>query len=89
MRFRPANISLINRRHYMPRLLLILSLKYKHKNHPTDLQLLTGHTISTSGSPKTRPKRVNATSTARGNMGRTRMMMQGSPIYTSFTMDFW
>jgi hypothetical protein len=25
MRFRPANISLINRRHYLPRLLLILS----------------------------------------------------------------
>ena len=48
MRFRPANISLINRRHYMPRLLLILSLKYKHKNHPYDLQLLTGHTISIS-----------------------------------------
>jgi hypothetical protein len=42
MRFRPANISLINRRHYLPRLLLTLSLKYKNKNHPTDLQLLTG-----------------------------------------------
>ena len=54
MRFRPANISLINRRHYMPRLLLILSLKYKHKNHPTDLQLLTGHTISTSELTTTR-----------------------------------
>ena len=27
MRFRPANISLINRRHYLPRLLLILSSK--------------------------------------------------------------
>jgi hypothetical protein len=26
-RFRPANISLINRRHYLPRLLLTLSLK--------------------------------------------------------------
>ena len=25
MRFRPANISLINRRHYLPRLLLTLS----------------------------------------------------------------
>ena len=42
MRFRPANISLINRRHYLPRLLLTLSLKYENKNHPTDLQLLTG-----------------------------------------------
>jgi hypothetical protein len=30
MRFRPANISLINRRHYLPRLLLTLSLKYKN-----------------------------------------------------------
>ena len=27
MRFRPANISLINRRHYLPRLLLIQSSK--------------------------------------------------------------
>src|SRR6266568_2681597 len=27
MRFRPANISLINRRHYLPRLLLTLSSK--------------------------------------------------------------
>ena len=42
MRFRPANISLINRRHYLPRLLLTLSLKYENENHPTDLQLLTG-----------------------------------------------
>ncbi len=42
MRFRPANISLINRRHYLPRLLLILSSKYNHKNNPSDLQLLTG-----------------------------------------------
>ena len=42
MRFRPANISLINRRHYLPRLLLTLSSKYENENHPTDLQLLTG-----------------------------------------------
>ena len=42
MRFRPANISLINRRHYLPRLLLILSLKYNDKNNPTDVQRLTG-----------------------------------------------
>ena len=42
MRFRPANISLINRRHYLPRLLLILSLKYNDKNNPSDLQILTG-----------------------------------------------
>ena len=42
MRFRPANISLINRRHYLPRLLLILSSRYNDKNHPSDLQILTG-----------------------------------------------
>jgi len=48
MRFRPANISLINRRHYLPRLLLTLSLKYNDKNNPSDLQILTGHTISIS-----------------------------------------
>ncbi len=46
MRFRPANISLINRRHYLPRLLLTLSSKYNDKNNPSDLQMLTGHTIS-------------------------------------------
>ena len=47
---RPANISLINRRHYLPRLLLTLSLKDKNKNHPTDLQLLTGsHHITSFG----------------------------------------
>jgi hypothetical protein len=34
---------------YLPRLLLSLSLKYKSKNHPTHVQLLTGHTISISG----------------------------------------
>jgi hypothetical protein len=50
MRFRPANISLINRRHYLPRLLLTLSSKYDDKNNPSDLQMLTGHTISTSES---------------------------------------
>ena len=33
MRFRPANISLINRRHYLPRLLLILSSK-RHMQKP-------------------------------------------------------
>jgi hypothetical protein len=46
MRFRPANISLINRRHYLPRLLLILFSKDNSKNNPNDLQILTGHTIS-------------------------------------------
>ena len=34
MRFRPANISLINRRHYLPRLLLILSSKTQIQKPP-------------------------------------------------------
>jgi hypothetical protein len=38
MRFRPANIRLINRRSYLLRLLLALSLK----NNPTIVQRLTG-----------------------------------------------
>jgi len=44
MRFRPANISLINRRLYLPRLLLSLSSKDKNKdkNKNSDEQLLTG-----------------------------------------------
>ena len=52
MRFRPANISLINRRHYLPRLLLTLSSKYNDKNNPSDLQMLTGHTISGTSWPQ-------------------------------------
>ena len=57
MRFRPANISLINRRHYLPRLLLTLSLKYENENHPTDLQLLTGsHHISSGLPTRTKPQ---------------------------------
>ena len=34
MRFRPANISLINRRHYLPRLLLTLSSKRQIQKPP-------------------------------------------------------
>jgi hypothetical protein len=41
MRFRPANISLINRRHYLPRLRLTLSSIEKD-----DQRTLTGHYIS-------------------------------------------
>src|SRR5437667_879996 len=41
MRFRPANIRLINRRSHLPRLLLALSSN-NNKNHPTDSQLWTG-----------------------------------------------
>ena len=50
MRFRPANISLINRRHYLPRLLLTLS-----SFEEDDQRLLTGHSISISGLRVTRP----------------------------------
>jgi hypothetical protein len=47
MRFRPANIRLINRRSSMPRLLLALSSKEEtnnddNNNNPTDVQRLTG-----------------------------------------------
>jgi hypothetical protein len=45
MRFRPANIRLINRRSNLPRLLLALSSKNgkdNNKNNPTDEQELTG-----------------------------------------------
>jgi len=41
MRFRPANISLINRRHLLPRLLLTLS-----SIEENDQRTLTGHYIS-------------------------------------------
>jgi hypothetical protein len=51
MRFRPANIRLINRRSHLPRLLLALSSindksKDNNKNNPIDVQRLTGHSIS-------------------------------------------
>jgi hypothetical protein len=51
MRFRPANIRLINRRSILPRLLLALSSKEEtnndnDKSNTTDVQRLTGHSIS-------------------------------------------
>jgi hypothetical protein len=46
MRFRPANIRLINRRSHLPRLLLALSLNNCSNNNPTVVQRLTGHSIS-------------------------------------------
>jgi len=49
MRFRPANIRLINRRSNLPRLLLALSSingKSNDKNNTTNVQGLTGHSIS-------------------------------------------
>ena len=53
MRFRPANIRLINRRPNLPRLLLPLSStndksKDNNKNNPIDVHRLTGHSISGS-----------------------------------------
>jgi hypothetical protein len=47
MRFRPANIRLIDRRSNLPRLLLALSSEDgknndKYKNNPADVQELTG-----------------------------------------------
>jgi hypothetical protein len=48
MRFRPASISLINRRLYLPRLLLTLSSIEKDYLH-----ILTGHYISMSVLPTT------------------------------------
>jgi len=51
MRFRPANIRLINRRPNLPRLLLPLSStndksKDNNKDNPIDVHRLTGHSIS-------------------------------------------
>ena len=51
MRFRPANIRLINRRSNLPRLLLALSSKNgksndNNKNNTKNVQGLTGHSIS-------------------------------------------
>ena len=72
MRFRPANISLINRRHYLPRLLLTLSLKYENKNHPTDLQLLTGSHHIREGLSTTRElARIEPRNYGRNLAGRT------------------
>jgi hypothetical protein len=52
MRFRPANISLINRRLYLPRLLLTLPSKRQEQKQPNDSQILTGshHIIFRVGS---------------------------------------
>jgi hypothetical protein len=51
MRFRPANIRLIDRRSNLPRLLLALSSNNgksndNDQNNPTVVQRLTGHSIS-------------------------------------------
>ena len=54
MRFRPANISLINRRHYLPRLLLTLSSNYNDKTTPAFADIDRSHHISDEW-PTTRP----------------------------------
>jgi hypothetical protein len=51
MRFRPANIRLINRRSNLLRLRLALFSNYgknkdNNKNNPIEVQKLTGHSIS-------------------------------------------
>jgi hypothetical protein len=56
MRFRPANISLINRRHSLPRLLLTLS-SFEEKY---DQRTLTGHYISIEGLATTHPEQLTA-----------------------------
>ncbi len=56
MRFRPANISLINRRHYLPRLLLILSSKKQMQKPPQrfeDVDRVSPY----QGSASSRPRR--------------------------------
>src|ERR1019366_6712343 len=54
MRFRPANISLINRRHYLPRLLLILSSKRQKQKPPQrfeDVDRVTPYQLTVSPQP--------------------------------------
>jgi len=51
---------LINRRHYLPRLLLTLSSKYNDKNNLSDSQILTGHTISIYGLRVNHPELGNS-----------------------------
>ena len=66
MRFRPANIRLINRRPNLPRLLLALSSEndngksnHNDKSNPTDVQRLTGSLHIRAFSPMTGiPKRA-------------------------------
>jgi hypothetical protein len=62
MRFRPANIRLINRRSNLPRLLLALSSingKSNDKNNTTNVQGLTGHSISGAISDDSPTQRAN------------------------------
>jgi hypothetical protein len=59
MRFRPANISLINRRHYLPRLLLTLFSKGQmQKPHQRfeDVDRVTPYQFRIGGQPGTMEK---------------------------------
>jgi len=71
MRFRPANISLINRRHYLPRLLLTLSSKRQKQKTPhqfADVDRVTPYQGSTAvysitfSSPRPKSKDKNPAS---------------------------
>ena len=58
MRFRPANISLINRRHYLPRLLLTLSSKRQIQKPPQrfeDVDRVTPYQLPASKSRRMIP----------------------------------
>jgi hypothetical protein len=59
MRFRPANIRLINRRLKPLRLLLALSSKNKSNDDPTSVQLLTGSLHIRVGYLKPKPLLVS------------------------------
>src|SRR6266568_9347378 len=62
MRFRPANISLINRRHYLPRLLLTLSSKRQiQKPHQRfeDVDRVTPYQVRVARQPEIEAFLVN------------------------------
>jgi hypothetical protein len=65
MRFRPANIRLINRRSKLPRLLLVLpsnngKSNRNNKNNPTDAQALTGSLHISNRNNKNNPTDAQA-----------------------------
>ena len=91
MRFRPANISLINRRHYLPRLLLTLSSFEKN-----DQRTLTGHYISVSGLTVISQEMCALLSSARGRAStqvvavRWRLAGQHNlPVCSCYWKDHW
>ena len=79
MRFRPANISLINRRHYLPRLLLILSSKKQMQKPPQrfeDVDRVTPYQgrVADQLDHETMPVADDATGRARADNGNRRLM---------------